>query len=90
MNVLMARPPSTFERRLVQHTREITEDRRNGPFFLGDAIGKRDASTFNAFEDVNSYSNMRAKRIKSGRPDLENVPISTQLPPSQSRGASDC
>lgn len=77
MNVHMAPPATAHEKRLVQLTREINEDRRNSPFFLGDATGKRDASTFNAFEDVNTFSHKRAKRIHSEKPDLDNVPLST-------------
>lgn len=81
MNVHMAKPASAYEKRLVQLTRETNEDRRNGPFYLGDATGKRDASTFNAFEDVDSFSNKRAKRIRSQKPDLDNVPLSTSSSP---------
>lgn len=76
MNVHMAPPATAYEKQLVQHTREINEARRNSPFFLGDATGKRDASTFNAFEDINSYTNKKARRIHSEKPDLDNVPLS--------------
>lgn len=80
-NVHMAPPATTYEKKLVQHTREINEARRNSPFFLGDATGKRNAANFNAFEDVNSYTNKKAKRIHSEKPDLDNVPLIREILP---------
>ncbi|CZT15750.1 uncharacterized protein RCC_01584 [Ramularia collo-cygni] len=90
MNVHMAPSATTFEKKLVQIMRETNEDRRNSPFYLGDATGKRDASTFNAFEDVNTFSYKKAKRLHSEKPDLDNVPLIREiLPPELAHFATD-
>lgn len=48
---------------------------RSGPFFIDTPkTGKRDPADFNAFEDVATYSNKRAKRT-GGLPNLKKAPI---------------
>ncbi|KAF1821285.1 uncharacterized protein K489DRAFT_382329 [Dissoconium aciculare CBS 342.82] len=63
------------ERRLIQKRREHRTAMRNGPFFIdAPKSGKRDLSSFNAFEDQASFINKRAKRTR-GLPNLKKLPI---------------
>jgi hypothetical protein len=65
------------ERRLIQKRREHRTAMRNGPFFIdAPKSGKRDLSSFNAFEDQASFINKRAKRTR-GLPNLKKLPIGT-------------
>lgn len=75
MRIFVQPPPSAYERRLLQKRREHRVAMRNGPFFVdAPTTGKREASSFNAFEDQATYGNRRAKR-RRGLPNLKEVPI---------------
>lgn len=51
---------------------------RSGPFFIdAPTTGKRDLSSFNAFEDQATFGNRRAKRQR-GLPNLKVLPIGKQ------------
>lgn len=75
MTVQLPPPPTEKEKREVNAWRKHREAMRNGPFFIDTPLtGKRDLSTFNAFEDAATYGNKRTKRV-GGLPNLKKLPI---------------
>ncbi|EMF11135.1 uncharacterized protein SEPMUDRAFT_150147 [Sphaerulina musiva SO2202] len=83
MNIFHAPPPTAREKRLVSALREYRNAARNGPYFIDSpAAGKRDLAEFNAFEDVATYSNKRAKPT-GGLPNLKKLPIVKSLLPRE-------
>lgn len=83
MAVHQAPDPTAEEKKLVNIYRKHRTAMRNGPFFIDSPkTGKRDAAEFNAFEDVATYGNKRAKR-SGGLPNLKKVPIIKEFLPRQ-------
>ena len=75
MTVNLPPPATEKEKKEVNFWRQHRAAMRNGPFFIDTPVtGKRDLSTFNAFEDAATYGNKRTKRA-GGLPNLKQVPI---------------
>lgn len=88
MKTFHAPLPTAAEKRLVGFYRAHRTAERNGPYFMESAnAGRRNLAEFNAFEDVATYSNKRAKRT-GGLPDLKKLPIGLPAPANSHPQAS--